>query len=61
MTDRISRQDLYRSVKLLHRIGVRHCDIRPENVVKGRDGAYKLIDFSLSSMHECPELDPVST
>ena len=59
--DQFIRQDLYMLVESLHKIGVCHCDISLQNVVKGRNGVYKLIDFSLSSVHECPELYSVST
>lgn len=61
IADSNARQDLYNSVEMLHGIGVFHGDIMPQNVVKGQDGVYKLIDFSLSAMHKCPERHSVST
>ena len=38
----------------LHRAGILHGDIEPQNVVRGSDGKLLFVDFSESSRHACP-------
>ncbi len=36
---------IVRGLRALHRNEITHCDLRPENILIGRDGALKIIDF----------------
>lgn len=40
--------DILKSVELLHKKGIVHCDIKPENILIGNDFKPKLIDFGFS-------------
>ena len=40
--------DIIKSVELLHKKGIVHCDIKPENILIGNDFKPKLIDFGFS-------------
>ena len=39
---------LFRAVGHCHANGIGHRDIRPENIMIGKDGEIKLVDFGLS-------------
>ncbi|KDQ07947.1 hypothetical protein BOTBODRAFT_589430 [Botryobasidium botryosum FD-172 SS1] len=41
----------------LHRNGVRHGDVGPDNITMGSDGHPRVIDFSHASAHICPGVD----
>ena len=47
------------ALQTLHQIGIVHGDLEPRNVMKTQDGVYKLIDFSDSAVHKCPETQTV--
>ena len=43
----------------LHCLGIKHGDVRPSNVVHGIDTDFRIIDFSLSEDHDCPEKEGI--
>eukprot|EP00759_Apiculatamorpha_spiralis_P030732 PhF_6_TR32353/c0_g1_i2/m.47978/K07359/CAMKK2; calcium/calmodulin-dependent protein kinase kinase 2 len=47
---RASLQDVIHGLQFLHRKGVIHMDIKPENILKGKDGVCKLADFGVCSV-----------
>ncbi|KAG9014294.1 hypothetical protein FRB90_005443 [Tulasnella sp. 427] len=47
--------ELYRIVVQIHKAGVEHGDVGPENVTLRSDGKVFVVDFSDAKLHECPE------
>jgi serine/threonine protein phosphatase PrpC len=43
-------QKLAKAVAALHRAGIIHCDIKPENVILERDGGVKLVDLGVARL-----------
>ncbi|KAJ1295461.1 hypothetical protein BS78_01G226200 [Paspalum vaginatum] len=57
---RVAMRQLLRGVASVHAAGVIHRDIKPDNVLVGRDGALKICDFGLATPAHLPfpEEDP---
>jgi DNA-binding NtrC family response regulator/serine/threonine protein kinase len=53
--------EVLRALKPLHRSGLVHGDLKPQNVIVGPDGRVRLIDFSLSGEMKDPENRPSGT
>jgi serine/threonine protein kinase len=51
-----SRVQVYNLAVGLHRIGIAHGDLEPQNVARVRGGGLRLIDFSDSGNHLCNEI-----
>lgn len=50
-----------RALHHCHAYGVTHMDVKPENVLKRRDGTYALADFSCATRDETWKLGPAGT
>lgn len=48
--------DLLSGLGALHRAGIVHRDIKPDNILLRKDGVYKLTDFSLAALCDEPRL-----
>ena len=48
-----SRTQVYNLVIGLHRIGIMHRDLEPQNVARVHEGGLRLIDFLESGNHFC--------
>lgn len=42
--------ELFEALTYLHRRGILHCDLKPENVLVSESGTVKVVDFGLSSL-----------
>jgi serine/threonine protein kinase len=49
------RTQIYGMVRDLHRVGIAHRDLEPQNVARVPGGGFRLIDFSESEKHTCKE------
>lgn len=49
----LHRLALYTALTSVHVAGVLHGDFYPRNVCRDEKNDFKLIDFGLSSLHEC--------
>ena len=47
---------LFSALEILHRSGILHRDVKPDNILCGEDGAIKLTDFSLALLQDAPKL-----
>ncbi|CEO97927.1 Protein kinase domain-containing protein [Plasmodiophora brassicae] len=47
-------------VEFLHKNGVAHLDLKPDNIMLGRDGRVKIIDFGLAVKHDGNLIDPTN-
>ncbi|CEO97928.1 Protein kinase domain-containing protein [Plasmodiophora brassicae] len=47
-------------VEFLHKNGVAHLDLKPDNIMLGRDGKVKIIDFGLAVEHDDNLIDPTN-
>ncbi|OCB89155.1 kinase-like protein [Sanghuangporus baumii] len=52
--------EIFESALSLHDIGISHADLEPRNILRSADGSFKIIDFSLSALHECKAIRKVS-
>ena len=41
-------------VNELHKIGIKHLDLEPRNIVRDPFGSFSIIDFSQARLHVCP-------
>lgn len=53
---KLYRKRLFDMLRRLHIAGVIHGDFEPRNVVRDSAGCLKIIDFSSSVMHKCPDI-----
>lgn len=49
------RQEVFELFVDLHKLRLCHGDVRPSNVLHGKTGGFRLIDFSEAYIHECPD------
>jgi len=64
----LCRQRIFLAFQLLHELGVKHNDVRPQNVLRNLvDGSVRIIDFGLAELEhrcvkeECSELHSLRT
>ena len=50
------RTQLYGLVWDLHKVGIVHGDLEPQNVARVSGGGLRLLDFSHSARHTCEEI-----
>ena len=50
----LDSQHIYNEAKKLHRIGIRHNDLEPHNILVDEGGQVHIIDFHISEIgHKC--------
>lgn len=47
------RSQVYKLARDLHRLGISHGDLEPQNIARTREGGFCLIDFSEGGRHTC--------
>ena len=54
------RIEIFKMLLSLHDIGISHADIDTRNILQSPNGSFKIIDFSLSALHDCEGIRDVS-
>ena len=49
------RDQIFKLVQNLHSIGIVHQDLEPRNIIRTRQGGFRLIDFTESRKHICED------
>lgn len=55
---RVIIKQVFEAINSLHKNGITHCDIKPENILLNEDKEVKLIDFNISKSKCDSELSP---